>query len=518
VLQANRKDGEVFEQSSLDAALRASLIGFVSGPTRAWLRHRRVTRSNLRPWYALSMSEDVLEPMSPLSKALLALPFGLIAAFAWKDWVLWPAIVLGVMIVFAFRRNARTVRYAAYSSIYAAVLVFAIPPWQGFWFLERLQMFFVVLALLHLVGLAFEGARDGSFWAWLAPLIVFVLQPSALGLVAVLALGLLGALEQRQKRLGQWAQSRTGMVVLAVFAGLVLVLSLPLPKVGSFPVASTSGTPLKAEAVKPESESRAATVSTASKDQDSSSPMLPDILAVFNRSFMVIQVAMLTVLVCVIIIVLRFQSRDRAKSSRWEDLLPLFAAAILGLAILIYGVSAPSGGAASESGQNQSGNGLSRQVNSSDSGKSSVPSALNTDNSWPTVIFALVSAAAIAWVMLRSSRLFVEKEATFASLESSLEPEEATNRVREAYRAFLNLCARNGLNRLESETPLEFAQRLSETHPVAVQHATDLTALYEPVRYGGLSDLIGARAAEQALFTLRELLKPSTNPKDGTHD
>jgi hypothetical protein len=489
-----------------------------AGSSPVCLRHRRVTRSNPRPWYAFVMTEDLLEPLPPLSKALWALPFGLIAAFAWTDWVLWPAIVLGVMIVFAFRRNARTLRYAAYSSIYAAVLVFAIPPWQGFWFLERLQMFFVLLALTHLIGLALDGAREGSFWAWLAPLIVFALQPSALGLIAVLGLGLLGALEQRQKRLGQWSQSRAGLLVLASFAGLVLVLSLPLPKVASIPVSSTSGTPVKAETVKPESESRASTASTAIKQPPPSNSVLPDVLAVFNRSYMVIQVAILTVLVCTIIIVLRFRSKDRAVTSRWEDLLPLFAAVILGLAILMYGAAAPNGAAASDSGQIQSGNGLSRQVNASDSSQSSGDSATSgIDNPWPTVIFALVTAAAIAWVMLRNSRR-VASEAIIGATETSLEPEVATNRVREAYRAFLSLCARNGLNRLESETPLEFAQRLSETHPVAVQPATALTALYEPVRYGGLSDLTGARAAEQSLIALRGLLQPQVNAKDGTHD
>ena len=462
------------------------------------------------------MTEDVLEPLPPLSKALLALPFGMIAAFAWTDWIRWPAILCGVMIVFAFRRNARTLRYAAYSSIYAAVLVFAIPPWQGFWFLERLQMFFVALVLTHLIGFAFEGARDGSYWAWLAPLIVFALQPSALGLLAVLGLGLLGALELRQKRLGQWSQSRGGLVVLAVFAGLVLVFSLPLPKVGLFLTSSTSGTPVKATNLKPESQARASTELPVAK-QDPSSFTPPNVLAMFNRSFMVIQVAMLTVLVCVIIIVLRFRSKDRAETSRWEDVLPLVAAAILGLAILIYGASAPGGGAASESGQNQSGNGVSRQVNSSDPGQVSDAPAANLDNPWPTAILALVSAAVIAWVMLRNSRRFVVQTINAAS-EISLEPEAATNRVREAYRAFLNLCARHGLNRLESETPLEFAQRLSETHPVAVQPATILTALYEPVRYGGLSDLTGARAAEQALVSLRGLLQPPATPKDGTHD
>jgi Domain of unknown function (DUF4129) len=488
------------------------------GSSPVWLRHRRVTRSNPRAWYALPMTEDVLEPLPPLSKALLALPFGLIAAFAWTDWGFWPAIVLGVMIVFAFRRNARTVRYAAYSSIYAAVLVFAIPPWQGFWFLERLQMFFVVLALTHLIGLAFDGARDGSFWAWLAPLIVFALQPSALGLTALFGLGLLGALAGRQKRLGQWSQSRAGLLVLAIFAGLVLVVSLPLPKVSSFPVSSTSATLIKAETIKPESESRASIASTAVKKREPSTFTPPEIYAMFNRSFMVIQVAILTVLVCVIIIVLRFKSKDRAETSRWEDLLPLFAAAILGLAILIYGASAPSGGAASESGQNQSGNGVSRQVNASDSSQSSgEPLASGSDNPWPTVIFALVTAGAIAWVMLRNSRLFVEREVLVTASETSLEPEAATNRVREAYRAFLNLCSKIGLNRLESETPLEFAHRLSETHPFAVQPATTLTSLYEPVRYGGLSDMTGARAAEQALVALREMLQ-SQNPKDGTHD
>jgi hypothetical protein len=483
-----------------------------------WLRHRRVTRSNPRPWYALPMTEDLLEPLPPLSKALWALPFGLLAAFAWTDWVLWPAILLGMMIVLAFRRNVRTLRYAAYSSIYAAVLVFAIAPWQGFWFLERLQMYFVALALMHLIGLGFDGARDGSFWAWLAPLIVFALQPSAFGLIAVFGLGLLGALEQRQKRLGLWSQSRAGLMILAVFVGLVLVFSLPLPKVGSFPNFPTSGTPIQTVTIKPESDSRASTASTSVKKTEPSSPMLPDVLAVFNRSYMVIQVAMLTVLVCVIIIVLRFRSKDRAITSRWEDLLPLFAAAILGVAILVFGASAPSGSAASESSQNQSGNGLSRQVNSSDSSKANSSASPGADNPWPTVIFALVAAAAITWVMLKNSRIFVDQESIIEPSEISLEPEAATNRVREAYRAFLNLCARNGLNRLESETPLEFAQRLSETHPVAVQPATVLTALYEPVRYGGLSDLTGARAAEQALMALRSLLQLQTNPKDGTHD
>jgi hypothetical protein len=489
-----------------------------AGSRFVWVRHRRVTRSNPRPWYAFPMNEDVLEPVPPLSKALWALPFGLLAAFAWTDWVLWPAVLLGVMIVFVFRRNARTVRYAAYSSIYAAVLVFAIPPWQGFWFLERLQMFFVVLALTHLIGLAFDGARDGSFWAWLAPLVVFALQPSALGLVAVFGLGLLGALEQRQKRLGQWSQSRAGLLVLAVCAGLVLVFSLSLPKVGPFLNSSTSRTPVQTEAIKPEPESRASTSSIAVK-REPSSPMLPDVLAVFNRSYMVIQVAMLTVLVCVIIIVLRIKSKNRAETSRWEDVLPLVAAAILGLAILIYGAYAPSGSAASESSRNQSGNGFSRQVNSPDSGKSSGETpASGADNPWPTAVFALVTAAAIAWVMLRNSRRFVDRESIIEPSEISLEPEAAINRVREAYRAFLSLCTLNGLNRLESETPFEFARRLSETHPFAVQPATTLTSLYEPVRYGGLSDMTGARAAEQALVALRGLLQVSATQKDGTHD
>jgi Domain of unknown function (DUF4129) len=507
MLKINRKVGGKLEERLVDA--RSSSV---------WLRHRRVTRSNLRSWYAFLMTEDVLEPVSPLSKALVALPFGMIVALAWTEWVLWPAIVLGVMIVFAFRRNARTLRYAVYSSIYAAVLVFAIPPWQGFWFLERLQMFFVALALTHLVGLAFDGTRDGSFWAWLAPLIVFVLQPSAFGLMAVFGLGLLGALEQRQKRLGRWSQSRAGMMVLAVFAGLVLVFSLPLPKVGLYPATSTSGIPVKAVTIKPEEGAQSSTAATAIKKPEPSSPMLPDVLAVFNRSYMVIQVAMLTVLVCVIIIVLRFRSKDRAETSRWEDVLPLVAAAILGLAILIYGAYAPSGSAASESSQNQSGNGLSRQVNSSDSSKSGDSSITGPDNPWPTVIFALVTAAAIAWVMLRNSRLFVDHDSIIEPSKISPEPEAATNRVREAYRAFLNLCARNGLNRLESETPLEFAQRLSEMHPVAVQPANVLTTLYEPVRYGGRSDLTGARAAEQAFAAFRRLLQPSTSQKDGTHD
>jgi hypothetical protein len=450
------------------------------------------------------------------------LPLGLIAVLGWSDWVLVPAMLIGVLIVFAFRQHPRTNRYAAYSSIYAAVPVFAIPPWAGFWFLERLQMFFVALLLAHLLGLAFDGARHGSFWAWLAPLIVFVIQPTALGLLPVFGFGALGAFEHRRQRMGVWSQSPPGLVLLAALGLLVALILLPLPRPGSPLGNQTVNRPVpivKPEQTQPQESKPFGPVPQTPKTQ---LPTLPNVLEVFSQSFMVINLAMLSVLVCVTILTLRYRSRARDEGSRWEDTLPLIAATVLGLMVLLYGASAPAGGSASQ-GENsgrQSGLQRSRTDQGTDSSSTTDTLSRPAQNPWPTVVLALLTAASIAWVMLRNSGRVVQLELRPTEDQGPLDPEAATSRVREAYRAFLALCTRNGLVRLESETPLEFAQRVGQRQALALNPASALTRIYEPVRYGGVSDSAvsdsgDAQAAQRALDALRGILQP-LNSSDST--
>ncbi len=463
------------------------------------------------------MTEVALEPVPPLSKSIVALPFAMIAAFAWSDWVLWPAIMIGVLIAFGFRQQPRTQRYAAYSSIYAAVVVFAIPMWTGFWFLERLQMFFVALLLSHLIGLAFDGSRHGSFWAWCAPLLLFLIQPSTLGLIAIIGFGLIGALEKRQQRLGVHWQSRDGLLVLAATGFLLVLVTLPMPRPGSMLRNQETGREVSAQENAPVEEKPAVAPSSMQKKSIPTTRTPPNVLEMFNKSFMILNVALLTFMVCMIVLVLRNRSQNEGERSPWEDALPLIAAAILGLMVLLYGASAPGGGAGSGETYANQGPGLGRAAQTGEARADDLSDqAQPSDNPWPTVILAFLTAASIAWVMLRNSGRHSKTEPIIAASETWLESQTtATNRVREAYRAFLALCTRAGLGRLETETPLEFAQRISEAQPLVQQTAIALTSLYEPVRYGGLSDFAGAQAAERALATLRSLLQPQ---KDVGHD
>jgi Domain of unknown function (DUF4129) len=453
------------------------------------------------------MSEVDLEPVPPLSKSVLALPFALIAALAWSDWVLLPALLFALLVVFAFRQNRRLNRYSSYASIYAAVLVFMVPPWTGSWLLERLPMYFVLLCLAHLIGLAFDGARGGTFWAWLAPLMIFVVQPSALGLVALFGFAMLGALENRASRLGVWVGSRSGVVVVAGFVLISALILLPLARPGGKVNGQGHAAPITVSASQNPGQEMDVTQNPSAQKQVRATATPPKILELFNRSFVLINIAMLTFLVCLTVLIVRSRFRGERQTSPWEDVLPLVAAAILGLVVLLYGASAPDGAAISQSVTANQGQGQTASRPSGDGSQESIlrPVPEPSENPWPTVIIAVLTVLSIAWVMLRNGTK-VDQENLEPLQVDVIGPEAATNRVRLAYRAFLALCVRAGIGRLEAETPLEFAARVGTVDAAAGAAALDLTRLYEPVRYGGLADTLGVRQAEQALEVVRRSL------------
>ena len=84
---------------------------------------------------------------------------------------------------------------------------------------------------------------------------------------------------------------------------------------------------------------------------------------------------------------------------------------------------------------------------------------------------------------------------------------QATNRVREAYRVFLELCETQNIKRSSDQTPLEFAAWVGTISPSSRIDVQNLTKLYEPVRYGQLSDETGALEAERIVNTLKQNFK-----------
>ena len=84
---------------------------------------------------------------------------------------------------------------------------------------------------------------------------------------------------------------------------------------------------------------------------------------------------------------------------------------------------------------------------------------------------------------------------------------QATNRVREAYRVFLELCHSNGIRRANDQTPLEFAAWVGTLAPDSSLDVQNLTKLYEPVRYGQMSDETGALEAERIVAALKQNFK-----------
>jgi Domain of unknown function (DUF4129) len=87
---------------------------------------------------------------------------------------------------------------------------------------------------------------------------------------------------------------------------------------------------------------------------------------------------------------------------------------------------------------------------------------------------------------------------------------QATNRVRAAYRAFLEHCQTLDIRRSNFQTSLEFAAWLGTQFPDSSRDVLALSKLYEPVRYGQLSDETGALEAERLLQAIKSNLEAQT--------
>ena len=88
----------------------------------------------------------------------------------------------------------------------------------------------------------------------------------------------------------------------------------------------------------------------------------------------------------------------------------------------------------------------------------------------------------------------------------------ASNRVREAYKQFLEHCQSLGIGRFAAQTSLEFARAVAQNQTVAGGDVLALTKLYEPVRYGQFSDESAALEAERLIARLKLTLETPVTP------
>jgi len=110
-------------------------------------------------------------------------------------------------------------------------------------------------------------------------------------------------------------------------------------------------------------------------------------------------------------------------------------------------------------------------------------------------VWLVFLAAALRSLLQRRESALMQGEPATARRQPS---EYFAGRVRAAYRSFLAYM-RPLARKSASETPREYAARVSRLFEGAAAPVRGLTALYEPVRYGGLAEDAEARRAEEFL-------------------
>ncbi|MXV20939.1 DUF4129 domain-containing protein, partial [Deinococcus xianganensis] len=126
---------------------------------------------------------------------------------------------------------------------------------------------------------------------------------------------------------------------------------------------------------------------------------------------------------------------------------------------------------------------------------------------------ALLIVAAVLLVNRRRVAAAVTGTLARDDLPTTSAPPAPLHRVRAAYREALAALSDAGLGRAAHETPSGYAARLGARHPALADPLGTLTALYEPVRYGGQLTDEQAGQAEQAARAVLQII-PTLPPED----
>ncbi|GGR80642.1 DUF4129 domain-containing protein [Deinococcus sedimenti] len=147
------------------------------------------------------------------------------------------------------------------------------------------------------------------------------------------------------------------------------------------------------------------------------------------------------------------------------------------------------------------------------------PAAQVISVSW---LAPLAQLLALAGLLIVGAVLLANRRRTAAPVTGTPEhddlptasaPPAPLHRVRVAYREALAALSDAGLGRAAHETPSGYAARLGARHPDLADPLGTLTALYEPVRYGGQLTDEQAGQAEQAARAVLQII-PTLPPED----
>jgi hypothetical protein len=412
-------------------------------------------------------------------------------------------------------RGAR--QYAVFSSVYAALTVLLMPPFDlRIALFSRLEAFFVVLVFGYLLGAALDGVQDGTVWAWFAPLLLFLAVPSAWGAAGILGLALLAALEKQRGTVGNreyWLE-KNQLVNLGLLIALVAAVGLLLPRVGKLQDPTTAATPtqsvVKTEPPKePESVAEPAPASL----EKAPAPMRDT-----GDSLLANATALLYVLVVVLGVFLFRSKLEKGKAnpsnSLW-DVVPILAVLILATMILAFALTAPPNipeGKAFSSDSPLTPSATPKDMVPLDPNQPEAPETPRSGGGalgWFPFVMAGLALLLLYWLLRRSSQpVVLPPDPEIAP--NPMPTQAATNRVRQAYLAFLEVATRQGIPRMAAETPLEFAGRYGQRFVQAKAAAQTLTTLYEPVRYGQLAAETHALAAEDALAEVQTNFRQQT--------
>jgi len=377
---------------------------------------------------------------------------------------------------------------------------------------------FAQAAVAGLLSFASSRALEGGQRrGLLLPAAAVLLFPAPGGLAALLLGGLslrgaeTGPPLRFQRTPGQsrrMLQALLGAVVLLTGGAALLSTVLPaatrqavpaadLPRAAIRPAATPQETPLPtASPSAPRPVVRTAPTPLSGEDQG----LLLRPLVPFTG---------LLIVVCLVLLLKRVRMKRATGRSTWADYAAL--AAMLGTLFMlgVLGAGAGPGGPLSGSAAQAAGLGggevgtraasvASRQ------GPDWLAPLLNAGLIFSTLFFGVV--AVYLYLALRNGPEKA-RSGPLASPEAADPALPPLHRVRLAWRRLETVLAASGLARLGSETPEEFAERLSLLLPAAAADLHVLTQLYLPVRYGGELSEAQATRAEAAEASVVQALR-----------
>ena len=374
---------------------------------------------------------------------------------------------------------------------------------------------FAQAAVVGLLALASLRALEGGLRrGLLLPAAALLLFPSPLGLPALLltALGMSGTEGRPRLRLESPSRGRTLALVLGAALALVGVGAL-LGRVfspASVPPSVTAGLVSAPSAA--QSQASPTTGQMGSSARPRPAPQIIPLPEDPSLLRPLVPLTGLLIVVCILLMFQRMRRKQLAGRNHWTEYVAVVA--LLGTLFMVgvLAIGAGPGGFLNLSLPAVEVATGGRKGQTAAASMQPAPAwivpLMNAGILFATLFFA--AAAVYLYLTLRAERGDQRTgrvaDVATSGVQPSLPP---LHRVRLAWRGLEGVLAGTGLARAESETPEEYAGRLSGLLPAAAADLHTLTRLYLPVRYGGVLSEADATQAEASAERIQTVLKES---------